>query len=459
LAATDAAAGDGTAKIALSPIDGAGLAVPAPSGEYGKAIHLRLPLVCSAAELRNIKINPVMSTDVESFPFKIETVDNTKEVAMDDHKMVKGDIEEIAYDFTVSSRATKGVKKVDFLVTYECDVASTDDEGDPTVTTVTETAIVSLFVNITKGVSTGGGTSVPSFKSQPKVIVASYNAGADKTYAGETFTLTMEIRNTSPEEAVKNIQISMADSTGNILPANNGSNTMYIKRIEKDASETISLELQSVPDAEAKAYMLELSFSYDGVSSKQAYTAAQSIAIPISQQIRIKCDDPAVYDEAWVNQSAAMYCSLYNLGKSAIYNCIVDVEGDGLAMEETYFGGNIAAGSSMRADFNIIPSIAGQIEAAVVISYEDVYGQKYEERLPFSLFVNEDMGGAVDGGPIEGIPGKDMDVITRDTMGEAVHSPLLSVGGWVLGLLIVAGGAVAVIIVLKKRRAKSSEEI
>ena len=73
----------------------------------------------------------------------------------------------------------------------------------------------------------------------------------------------------------------------------------------------------------------------------------------------------------WVGQSCALYFALYNMGKAPIYNCMVDVEGEGLAMEETYFGGTVAAGSTMRADFSIIPSVGGDIAGEIVITYED----------------------------------------------------------------------------------------
>jgi hypothetical protein len=99
--------------------------------------------------------------------------------------------------------------------------------------------------------------------------------------------------------------------------------------------------------------------------------------------------DPVIYGDAMIEQSTPVNFSLYNMGKATLYNCMVDVEGGGLRMEESYYGGNISSGNEMRADFNIIPSTAGQIEGKVVITYEDVYGQQTRVEKPFTLNVQE----------------------------------------------------------------------
>ena len=278
-------------------------------------------------------------------------------------------------NLVLSHSVTKGIKQVDFHVRYTYGGVRTEET-------------ISVYVNVTKGASTGGGGGV-TFHSQPKLIVEKYALSTEKLYAGEPFDLTLSLRNTSADEAIKNIQLRMVDETGTVLPAENGSNTLYIKEMEKEGASTVKVTLQAAPDAEAKAYAMALSFSYDGVSSKQAYTTEESITLPIQQRIRIKCDEPLVYDEPWVGQTAAVGVSLYNMGKSSIYNCMVTVEGEGLSMPETYFGGNIASGGTMRAEFDVQTDVAGDIAGEVVISYEDVYGEQMQERLPLQMFVNE----------------------------------------------------------------------
>ena len=47
---------------------------------------------------------------------------------------------------------------------------------------------------------------------------------------------------------------------------------------------------------------------------------------------------------------------------------MVDVVGDGVTLEESYFGGNVAAGGTMRADLNLTPTMAGELDAKVRVT-------------------------------------------------------------------------------------------
>ena len=378
---------DPEAKLRLSPVDANGLLVPAPEGDYGEAISVRIPLLCQRSSVYDLKITPALSNDIEKFPFDIEAVDYMLTYP---NSLQPGNIVEFTYNFRLSKKATTGVKQVDFNLSYR---TGGDTWSGGANAGKLETATISIFVNVKKGLapSTGDGEGAGS---TPKLIVESYSISSDKIYAGETFDVTVTLRNTSSSEDIQNLQIGFKDTqeVAKLVPASGGSNTLYIKKIAKGDSVTEVISLQTAPDTEAKAYTLGLDFSYEGASDNKAYTAGETIAIPILQKIRVKFDDPTIYDsEAWVGQSCGMYVRMYNMGKSSLYNCMIEVEGEGLEMEETYFGGNISSGSTMSADFSVIPSVAGEIQGEVVITYEDVYGEPSEERLPFTLMVNEEV--------------------------------------------------------------------
>jgi hypothetical protein len=254
------------------------------------------------------------------------------------------------------------------------------------------------------------------------------------------------------------------DASNTVLPASAGSNTLYVAKIGKGETHTETLSLQSTPGAEAKAYTLSLDMDYEAASTKTAYKASETIAVPILQKIRVKADNPIVYDEAWAGSPCAMYIAFYNLGKSTVYNCTVSIEGEGLAMEEGYFGGNVASGSTMNADFTIIPSVAGDISANVVIAYEDVYGEAYELKMPVSLFVNDSAnmggdGGVVDGGVIEPMPGVDGKPIDGGFPIDGGMQQGMPTWVWIAIGVAVAAGVVVLIVLLKRRRKKELEEV
>ena len=436
----------------LSSYDAEGNLVPAPSGNAGKSVVVRIPLQCLRSNISNVTITPVLSTELDAFPFEITALDYTQGLS---GSLYRGAIFEFRYsNLKFNEKVTAGVKKVDFTISWTEDWSTSNTPQSMTI---------SIYVNVIKGYEAETGPDGTQPVSKPKVILDSYSISTEKIYAGEQFDVTFTLRNTSEEEAVQNIQISISDTAevGKLMPANNGSNTLYIAKIGKGETHTETISMQSAPDTEAKAYTLQLDFSYEGASNIASYTATETIAIPILQRIRIKLDDPVIYDDPWVGQSCAIYFALYNMGKAPIYNCMVDVDGEGLAMEETYFGGTVSAGSTMRADFSIIPSVGGDIAGEIVITYEDVYGEQMEERLPLNLFVNEEIPmddpGMIDpetGLPIDGDPGM-IDPGVEVMGGETGGFPWVWVG---IGVAVVAGAAVAIIL-LKKKRAKELEDV
>ena len=418
-------------RIRTSSVDPAGVAVSTPSGDYGEDLTLRLPLVCTKGYVYDVKVTPVLSTDVEKFPFDIDLVDYT---LCYPGSMNAGQVIEFMYPLRLSKKATVGVKQVDFTVTYR------NDQGE------LKSGTVSVFVNVRKGLA---ATSEDATASVPRLIIESYSLSSEKIYAGETFELNFKVKNTSSSEGIQNVQIRVkdADTTATVVPASGGSNSLYISKISRGESSSQKLSLQTAPDAEAKAYTLSLEFTYEAASTNASHTTTETIAIPILQKIRLKCDDPVIYDEmGWVGSSCSMYVRMYNMGRSSVYNCMVDVEGQGLKMEESYFGGTLTPGATLSADFSIIPSEAGNIEGTVIISYEDVYGEPGQERLPFTLYVED---------PAAMMPDPMEEEMMMESESESKGFPWW---GWLLGTGAAAGGGTVGIKALRKRRARSLED-
>ena len=431
---------DSEFRIRTSSVDSNGVCVLTPSGDYGDQLEVRLPLTCTNGYVYDLKVTPVLSNDIEKFPFDIDLVDYTLSYP---GSIGRGQVVEFLYHLRLSKKATVGVKQVDFNVTYR------NDEGD------LKSGTVSLFVNVRKGLSPTSDKDTTT--SVPKLIIESYKLSSDKIYAGETFDLEFTIKNTSDSTNLQNVQIHIKDAgeTATIVPASGGSNTLYISKIGKGQSSSQKVSLQTAPDAAAKAYTLNVDFSYESASTNAAHTANETIAVPILQKIRLKCDEPTVYDDvSYLDSSTSMSIKMYNMGRSSVYNCIVEVEGNGLKLEESYFGGTLSAGSTLAADISVIPSVAGDIQGTVVISYEDVYGEPGEERLPFTLHVEDPNAGMED---MEGTEGDGMggDMACPGGVEETKGFPWW---GWVIGAGALGGGGFFGFKKLKKRRARSLED-
>lgn len=439
------------AAFRLSSYDPNGLVVTTASGKNGGKVLVRLPLMCVSGPVMNIKVAPKLSTSLDEFPFAIERVDYT--VGYNGF-INANQIIEFQFDMRFADKVTAGVKKVDFTVTYERGWGSAEGSS-------TESCDVSLYVNVTKGYEAAGETpGGETTQTLPKLVVDSYSFSEEKIYAGETFTLTFTVRNTSNEEDTKSILVTMTNNadTGKLTPAE-GSNTLYIDKLAKGESKTMTMSIATAPDTEAKAYEIKLDFEYEGTKTRPATLAkgesSASIPVTVMQKIRLKIDDPTVDGEAMEGESVPVYFSLYNMGRSPIYNCMVTVEGDGLSLEDSFFQGTVAAGNSMRADLSIITATPGQIDGEIVISYEDSLEEKMEERLPLSLYVTEaynpDANGDMD----------DPGYIDQPTIG-GMDDPSSSgtpVWIWIVLGVVVAAAIVVAIILLKKKRAKMLEDV
>jgi len=360
-----------------------GLPIAAPSGDAGDTIKVVLPILNRGStmgadgyyfgsNITNIEITPQLSADLNEFPFEIKELDYKRTISF----LPAGSKGIVEYNLKLSSNVTSGPKAVTFNAVYLVDG-------------VAKVTKFQVFVNVIKGAAAPGGDGTKV--SEPKVIIKSYSVEPETVLAGETFKLSMELQNTSDKEDVKNVKITVQNGDNLILPAASGSSTLYVSKIAKGKSTTVSLDLQSTPDIPAKAHLISVAFNYEGGSSLVSYDVTEQISINIVQPIRIRLDEPTIGGDGFIGQSIYASMKLYNMGKSTIYNCMLDVDAPGLRMEETFYGGNITSGSTIYMDFNLIPEQAGQIQGDLVVTYEDVYGKQYEERVPVTVNVMEQM--------------------------------------------------------------------
>ncbi len=437
---------DTTTALMLASVGADGKVIAAPKGDIGDKVQVRLPIYNrSYSRISNILVTPQMSANRDNFPFTIGAVDYTVSVA----EMRAGDIREVVYDFTLAKDVTSGVKEVKFNAVYFNNTRQ-----------AFETTTFSVFVTVVKGYTPdktdGDGNLIVT---TPKIILEGYSITplnpddleSGRLFAGEKFSLKLSILNTSSEEAVKNIQLNLSNEGGIILPADNGSNTVYINKIGSGETVEKTLVFQSAPDAEAKAYSLVAKFNYESAKTLKAYEATETITMPISQRMRVRIDEPMVYGDAMLEQSTPVSFSLYNMGKSTIYNCMVDVEGEGIKLEESFYGGNITSGNTMRADFNVIPSVEGQMDAKVIITYEDVYGQQIREEKPLTFNVMGSFNPEEGMGEGEGVFQPGMEMPPQNSFPT----------GLIIAIAAVAliGTAAVIVILRRKRRRKHLEEV
>ena len=423
-----------------------------PTGYPGDNITIYVPILNKNLEnATGLSCALPVVADATKFPFvKASDTETSRDVPKSQKwdeassKLVSWDgnlaISERAY-FKVTAKLLPTLTTGDYYLPF---VVSYSDGSS----TLQDTISVHIYVREKSSDGGGGGGGGSGYKSKPKVILESYSFGEDAIYAGDTVTLRLVVANTSKREAITNLTLELTNEAGMILPAPGGSNSIYIGTIDKDDAYVLSVKLQVAPDADAKPQLLTIKLAYEGTKNRADFDETASVSIPVQQKARVRINDPVVYDDPWVGSIVSVGLTLYNLGKSTLYNCMVDVVGDGVTLEESYFGGNIAAGGTMRADLNLTPQMAGELDAKVRVTYEDVNGNPTEQLLPLKMVVNEEPAGGMVS------PGNG----GMENPGDQPASANIGWIFWTLGGVAVVTGLVFLGIKAKKKRERALEE-
>lgn len=235
----------------------------------------------------------------------------------------------------------------------------------------------------------------------PYIIVDSYDYGGSSVTAGEDFTLTLRLRNTSTTNALLNIVMNVSP-TG-VFSMTSSSNTFFIERLSAgsimEKKVTIKPGLTKVTDDE-DANAINLSFKYQYVNNANdnerlvSGESSESITLPIDFPDRFEMGIPQV-DEAYQGEECYISVSLVNKGRSGVYNLTARVEGEGMDNPgQSQYIGNLNAGTESTADFSVRYNEPGDFIGNIIVTYEDANMNPKEASAPFNISVMAmDFGG------------------------------------------------------------------
>lgn len=247
--------------------------------------------------------------------------------------------------------------------------------------------------------------------SKPKLIVSNYSADVEELRAGSIFNFTFDLLNTNSSVAAKNITVTVTQEE-KVFTVTNGSNSFFINKIDPGETVTNTLELKVKSDASTKAYPLivTVEYEYDGIkpnptTGETGETKPIELNLQAVENSRPVIDYVNVYSydgTVKVSNPSMLSFEFYNMGKSPLNNVIATVEGDFMASAGSmYFIGNVEAGASAYAEFEVIPNVEGLAKGVVKITFEDSNGEEVAFTKEFETTV---MGaqvfdpGMVDGG-------------------------------------------------------------
>lgn len=421
-----------------------------PTVSYGQQVAIVLPVInFGTEELNDLIIEPQTSTVVSEWPFVpdktsyIQTEpyipgNQTYAAAMENRR-------EFTFYFTAREDVMTGYYPLKFNISYTKSGIRCEEPAELTVYVRT----------IGKaGSGTIGGSGEEANGAKPRIIVTGFETTPEQVYAGDTFMLTVHVKNTSKEMAVTNLLFDMQaavegeDKTNTyaaFLPTS-GSSSFYMEKIAADTTADIEIEMTAKADLAQKPYVLDVNMKYDA-GSMFDLTDKASVSIPIMQESRFDISTPEIVpaDITVGSQSNVMF-SIYNTGKTTLYNVQVKFKADSIE-EASSFVGNLASGATGNVDV-MLTGMAPTMDDGTVnveISYEDDAGNVTTVTEAINLFVIEEVY---------------EDFMMDEMMMEMEEEPKKPVGLIVaIVVIVVLAAGVGVAIVWKKRNKKKAEKL
>lgn len=360
-----------------------------PVANAGQQVNVVLPVVnMGRTRVKNVVVTPVISEDAAKWPFEIETSNYSQTIdrlpGTDDGGSDMDRRRELTWTLRTRKDAPSGYMPISFNVTFEND--------DKSLSNVTLTSYVKVVG--TTGISADGKSSTP------RVIVTGFSTSPETVHAGDTFTLTLHMQNTSKATAVKNMVFDIqaasesTDTTyvaASFLPTA-GSSTVFVDKIAAGANKDISIELEARSDLAQKPYVINVKMNYED-ESVNAYENTASVSIPVRQEARIDTSSIEVTPQSIeVGGEANVSFSLYNIGKTKLYNASVKFQADSVTGGDTYLG-NIDPGATGSVDAYLSGAAATTDDGKVkiLITFEDESGEKTTIEKEMELYVTEMM--------------------------------------------------------------------
>lgn len=416
-----------------------------PVANAGQEVSIVLPVVnMGKTNVTNAVVTPVLSTDTATWPFEITQSSYSQNIAdLPGTDTGMSDMDrrrELTWNLKTRSDVGNGYQKISFNVRY---FASDGSSQTTTLDTYIQTSG-------TAGVSADGKSSVP------RVIVTGFETNPETVHAGESFMLTLHLKNTSTATSVSNMLFEFdaavegkdSETTYESFLPTAGSNTIFVDKMAKNGTKDIQIEMEARADLAQKPYAINVNMSYED-EHVNAYTNKASVSIPVKQAARVDMSEPEVNPSSIeVGSEANIMFSIYNLGKTKLYNVKVSADSEFVSSGDAFVG-NLDSGATGSVDM-YVNGLAPTTDDGTVklnISYEDETGEATVIEKTVSLYVSEPM--MDDSTGMDDMPADDP-TGTGGSVGKAVP---------VIAVFLIAAGGIAIIISLKKKKLKEQKKL
>lgn len=419
-----------------------------PTAVAGKEVSIVLPVVnMGKTMVTDAVVTPVLSTNTTEWPFEITNSNYSQTISdLPGTDTGASDMDrrrELTWNLKTRSDVGTGYQKISFAVRYRASDGSSQETTLDTYVQLSGTA----------GIGKDGQASVP------RVIVTGFETNPKEVHAGESFMLTLHLKNTSTATSVSNMIFEIVaavegkdeDTTYAAFLPTAGSSTIFVDKMEKNGTKDIEIELEAKADLSQKPYAVDVNMSYED-EHVNAYTNKTSVSIPVKQEARVDVSEPEVMPSSIdVGSECNIMFNIYNMGKTKLYNVQVKTDSENLSGGDAFVG-NIESGATGSVDMYVTGQTATMDDGMVklMISYEDETGEATTIEKEISLFVNEPMMND----PMMEDPMMNDPMMENGGTGGGI-SKFIVIGVGILILIVIA----AVLVILRRKKKKEQKSL
>lgn len=214
--------------------------------------------------------------------------------------------------------------------------------------------------------------------SQPRLMVTGYSVEGGYLTPDKDGKITVTLKNMHSSKTVKNIKLSVGDETDEIRP--DGMGTKYVTSIGAGKTYIWEIDVKAIHSATVGEHRLNFVCDYEDANGG-SYSSNDVLRAEIRQPAELDFDGAKLPVKVVQDDTVTVDINLMNTGKTALYNCKVAFEIDGLESGGVGFAGEIPIGESKSVTANLLVDSEkiGKAEGKIKITYEDSFGEEYEQ--------------------------------------------------------------------------------
>ena len=203
---------------------------------------------------------------------------------------------------------------------------------------------------------------------------------------GSNGSLRLTITNPTTTLSVDDCEITVTDSTGEILMS--GANRVPVGEILPGKAMEVTVPMTVMGSAAIRLHTLQVQLRGKVLGAEMQWS--ETFTVPVKQEIRLE-NGGVQLPAAIAGELSNMTLTLMNMGKGELRNVLVKLEAEDALEDQGVLVGTMAAGETAQPRLTFTPKLSsvGVHSAIVTVTCEDAYGNAFSRTMDVTLTVEE----------------------------------------------------------------------